>query len=154
MYSHILLPVDGSELSREAAAAGIRLAAEGGGRVTALHVVPHVRHDLLEAWAHEDPHYERRRRALFSRFADGYLAAVGAMAAGAGVPCVLSKGEGDPHRVILARVAELHCDLVCMASHGWSGGGLALPGSETLKVLIGSHVPVLVYKRAPPAPAA
>lgn len=151
MYKHILLPVDGSELSREAAGAGIRLAAEGGARVTALHVIPVVRPDLLEAWAHDDPHYDRRRRALYHRFADAYLAPAVKLAAELGVPCTAVKGEGSASRVIVAKARELHCDLVFMASHGWGGGDFEMMGSETLRVLLHSQVPVLVYKPAPPA---
>ncbi|HEU4851056.1 MAG TPA: universal stress protein [Telluria sp.] len=149
MYKHILLPVDGSELSREAAAAGIRMAGEGGGRVTALHVIPTVRPDLLEAWAHDDPHYDRRRRSLYSRFADAYLAPVAQVAADLGVPCTVMKGEGSANRVIVAKARELHCELIFMASHGWGGGDFEMLGSETLRVLLHSQVPVLVYKPAP-----
>ncbi|MFD2367927.1 universal stress protein [Pseudoduganella sp. GCM10020061] len=146
MYRHILLPVDGSEASRQAVQAGIRLAAAGGGRVTALHVIPTVRHDLLEAWAHEDPDYERRRHALLSRFADAWLSAAERAAAAAGVACTRDRQDGTAHRVIVARALQLECDLIFMASHGWSGGDLELLGSETLKVLLHSQVPVLVHK--------
>lgn len=146
MYKHILLPVDGSDLSREAACSGIRMAAGVGGKVAALHVTPLVRADLLEAWSHDEPHYERRHRALYSRLADIYLAPVAAMAADLGVPCTLLKGEGSAHRAIVAKARELDCDLIFMASHGWGGADFDMMGSETLRVLLRSPIPVLVYK--------
>ena len=152
MYKHILLPVDGSELSRQATVAAMQLARDTGARVTALHVIPSARQDLLEAWAHEDPHYERRRRSLYSHFADGYLAHPAQIAAGFGVPCDVLKVEGSaPYRTIVVKARELHCDLVFMASHGWAGTDLQLMGSETLRVIMHSPVPVLIHK--PPMPA-
>lgn len=147
MYKNILLPTDGSELSREAAAACVQLARDAGARITALHVVPTLRADLLEAWLHDDPHYERRRRALFEKFAAGYLDFISGLANQAGVQCTPLKTEGgDAWRAIVHKAEELHCDLVFMASHGWGGPGAQLLGSETLKVLVHSRVPVLVFK--------
>lgn len=147
MYKNILLPTDGSELSREAAAACVQLARDAGARITALHVVPSPRADLLEAWLHDDPHYERRRRALFEKFAGGYLDFVAQLASQAGVQCTPIKAEGgEAWRVIVRETEALHCDLVFMASHGWGGPGAELLGSETLKVLVHSRVPVLVFK--------
>lgn len=154
MYKHILLPIDGSELSRQATVAAIELARDSGAKVTALHVIPSARPDLLEAWAHEDPHYERRRRSLYSRFADGYLSHAAQIAAGFDVPCDLIKVEGSaPYRVIVVKARELHCDLVFMASHGWGGNELQPMGGETLKVAMHSPVPVLIYKPPPAQPA-
>ena len=40
MFKHLLIPTDGSELSKEAVRAGIRLAHELGAKVTTLYVMP------------------------------------------------------------------------------------------------------------------
>jgi nucleotide-binding universal stress UspA family protein len=40
VFKHILIPTDGSPLSRAAAAAGVRLAAKLGARVTGLFAAP------------------------------------------------------------------------------------------------------------------
>ena len=40
MFKHLLIPTDGSELSKEAVRSGIRLAHELGAKVTALYVMP------------------------------------------------------------------------------------------------------------------
>lgn len=42
MYKHILLPTDGSALSRQAVAAGIGLARALGASVIGMHVLPHA----------------------------------------------------------------------------------------------------------------
>ena len=41
MYKHIMLPVDGSELSLKAVGECLAFAKSGGARVTILNVVPH-----------------------------------------------------------------------------------------------------------------
>ncbi|QOY92773.1 universal stress protein [Massilia sp. UMI-21] len=149
MVRHILLPIDGSALSREAAAAGIAFARDAGAAVLACHVVAVPRPDRLEAWLHHDPHYAQRRLALFEKIADDYLAWVATSAAAQGVRCACMKVHGhDPAREVVASADREACDLVYMASHGWKGGGGQWPGSVTLEVLRHSRVPVLVYKAA------
>ena len=68
MYKHILLPTDGSELSRQAVTSGILFAKNTGATVVGVHVIPLLREDRLEAWTHHDPHYAERRQALFDKF--------------------------------------------------------------------------------------
>jgi nucleotide-binding universal stress UspA family protein len=49
-------------------------------------------------------------------------------------------------QAILQIAEQTHCDLIYMASHGWKGDDAQLLGSETVKVLHYSKVPVLVHK--------
>lgn len=147
MYKHILLPTDGSELSRQAVASGILFAKNIGAKLTALHVIPVPRQDRLEAWMHHDPHYAERRRALFDKFADEYLAFVSNSALAEEVPCTCKKVEANEAYLAIVKTAEqARCDLIYMASHGWTAGEAQMLGSETLKVLHHSKVPVLVHK--------
>jgi nucleotide-binding universal stress UspA family protein len=64
-YRHLLLPIDGSKLSEEAAAAGIALAKALGARVTALHVLPEPATSGLEVWVHGDEEFEERLDKTF-----------------------------------------------------------------------------------------
>lgn len=147
MYKHILLPTDGSQLSRQAVASGMALARQAGATVTGIHVVPTPHADSLEAWLHRDQHYPEQRQALFDKFADECLSFVSATALAEWVPCTCKKVIADePYSAIVKAAEELQCDLIYMASHGWKGGETLLPGSETLKVLQYSTVPVLVCK--------
>ncbi|HEY4540988.1 MAG TPA: universal stress protein, partial [Noviherbaspirillum sp.] len=41
---------------------------------------------------------------------------------------------------------EARCDLIYMASHGWTEDAAGMLGSQTLKVLHHSPIPVLVHK--------
>lgn len=147
MYKHILLPTDGSELSRQAAASCILFAKNTGATVVGVHVIPLSREDRLEAWTHHDPHYAERRKAIFEKFADEYLSFIANDAMAEGVPCTCKiVHEAEASMGIVKTAEQMRCDLIYMASHGWKGGEAELLGSETLKVLHYSKVPVLVYK--------
>jgi nucleotide-binding universal stress UspA family protein len=147
MYKVILLPTDGSKLSRQAVTSGIRFAKEASASVIGLHVVPVPHDDELEAWMSHDPHYAERHQKLFDKFADEYLAFVAGSAKAEQVPCTCQKVRANDPSSAIARAAEENgCDLIFMASHGWKGGETLLLGSETLKALRYSKVPVLVHK--------
>ena len=143
MFKHILLPIDGSELSLRAAKVGIELAQSCGASVHALHVVPTFQAFIYmsEALAGAEPTYIEESMAL----ATGYLAQVKQLAEQAGVKY---SGNFDvaerPHEIILQTVREKACDLVVMASHGRRGPSRWLLGSETQKVLLEGDVPALV----------
>jgi nucleotide-binding universal stress UspA family protein len=152
MYKAILLPTDGSALSRQAVTSGIEFAKESGSRVVGLHVLPVPRDEQLEAWIAHDPHYPQRHQAVLDKFADEYLAFIATTAHAEGVQCDCKKIKAsDAARAIAAAAGDNGCDLVFMASHGWSGADAATTGSETLKVLRYAKVPVLVHKPAPGA---
>ncbi|MGZ8287794.1 MAG: universal stress protein [Telluria sp.] len=153
MYKHILVPTDGSALSRRAVHSAILFARELGARITALHVMPAPAADELEAWLHHDPNYAGQREKLFDKFGRACLAYVTDLAASEGVQCAdkLVVGQ-EPYRAIVDTAVQEHCDLVFMSSHGARGGEAQVPGSETLKVIIHSKVPVLVHKPAGAGP--
>jgi nucleotide-binding universal stress UspA family protein len=147
MYQRILLPTDGSALSRKAITAGVHFARENGAAVIGVHVIPMLHDDQLEAWMHHDPHLVERRQALFDKFADDYLAFVTDSAKAARVPCSVYKVRAaEASAGILSAADDARCDLVFMASHGWRNDQAQLLGSATLKVLHFSKAPVLVHK--------
>lgn len=143
MYRHILLPIDGSELSLRAAETGIALARQLGARVHALHVIvplPAVPF-LNEIIATSDTEYANSAEEAGAR----YLAAVREHADAVGVPCQCSlETDPRPHRSIIAMAKREGCDLIVMGSHGWRGLDRLLMGSETQRVILESEVPVLV----------
>ena len=143
MFKHILLPIDGSELSLRAAKVGIELAQACGSRVHALHVVPAYQALIYMsgALAAAEPTYTEQATGL----AVEYLAQVQRLAEDAGVKYDGSYDVAErPHEVILQTALEKHCDLVVMGSHGRRGLTRLLLGSETHKVLLQTEVPVLV----------
>jgi nucleotide-binding universal stress UspA family protein len=144
MYRHILLPTDGSELSKAALKHGIALAKTIGARVTAL-VVSTPLHSLVVDPAVVSNAMEQYKALVATQTAK-YLDNVRKDAEVAGVDCTAVCIEHDkPYEAIVDTAKGNGCDLVVMASHGLRGVS-AILGSETLKVLTHSAVPVLVYR--------
>lgn len=147
MYTHILLPTDGSALSESAAESAVRLAKALGGRIIGLHVTPKFSTAPLEAWAYGDPDSRSRLKALFDDQGQRYLAVIRQKARDAGVPCECLCVSGEsPYEEIIKTARHHKCDLIYMASHGRKGASALLLGSETAKVLTHSPVPVLVHR--------
>ena len=77
------------------------------------------------------------------------LARVQEAAAAAGVACEVVHVEHEhPYEAIIDVAKTKGCDLIVMASHGRRGISAMVLGSETLKVLTHSTIPVLVYRTA------
>lgn len=150
MYRHILLPVDGSRVSEEAAREGIALARRLGARVTALHVVAEPAAGLgLEDWAHCQPDFARKLSGQLAERGSQFVETVCDLARCAGVPCDAKLVNGrSAHTEILAEAREGGCDLIVMASHSRADAPESLLGSETLKVMTLGRVPVLVHHPA------
>jgi nucleotide-binding universal stress UspA family protein len=150
MYQHILIPTDGSELSKLALQEGIALAKALGARVTAITVT--MPFDVFMARTSAAPvtleQYEEDMEAVASR----HLDEAKNIAAAAGVPCTLAHVEHEhPYRAIIDTALNQGCDAIHMASHGRGGMSAIVLGSETLKVLTHSAVPVIVCRRQRPA---
>jgi nucleotide-binding universal stress UspA family protein len=81
------------------------------------------------------------------RISDQALEQVKMAADAAGVPCdTIREVHDQPYRAIIDAAQVKGCDLIVMASHGRRGVAALLLGSETVKVLTHSTVPVLVYR--------
>ena len=55
----------------------------------------------------------------------------------------LDVAVGRPHEVIAWTAESLHCDLIVMGAHGWTGANRMMIGSTTHRVLRQSPLPVL-----------
>ena len=145
MFTHVLLPTDGSGLSDEAIRLGVKLAKSVNAKVTGIHVMPKFHVFTYKTEMLEDTEKEF---ALDSKaHAAKYLGAVEAAARAAGVTCdVVSATQDHPYEAIIKAAKQHGCDLIVMASHGRKGMQGVLLGSETLKVLTHSDIPVLVCR--------
>ena len=147
MHKHILMPTDGSELSQKAIDYGLALAKSVGAKVTFITVSA-----PFQAWAIEPPltlefieEYEKQMR----RQSEKYLESAKQLALAAGVACDVLQVEHDhPYRAIIDTATRKSCDLILMASHGRRGISAIVLGSETVKVLTHSTIPVLVFRAA------
>jgi nucleotide-binding universal stress UspA family protein len=145
MYTNILLPTDGSELAGKAVRHGIDLAKRIGARTTALTVLPPFHVFTADTQMLEDT--PSQYQARMQTRAETTLGAVSRTAQAAGVPCELIQLEHEhPYQAIIDTAASKGCDLVVMASHGRRGITAIVLGSETVKVLTHSKIPVLVHR--------
>jgi nucleotide-binding universal stress UspA family protein len=135
--NRLLLPVDGSRFSRQAAARALGLAAASGSTlqvVSALDAppgfmseVPEVAQDLLNNL-------------------ENLVAGVARKAADQGVSCKTRIAVGPAYRLIVDAAAEWEAGLIIMGSHGRTGLKRLLMGSVTERVVGQAPCPVLVVK--------
>ena len=153
MVRHLLVPIDGSELTDGAVQAALELAKQSGARVSFFHVQPsyYGRPDvaIYGEGLVLDPALSEQFNQANARFAATILEKALVQASAAGVEAS-SETCVSPlvHEAILEAADRLDCDLIAMASHGRRGLAGLLIGSETQRVLTGATRPVLVI---PPA---
>ena len=148
MYSHILVPTDGSELSITAAHQALELAKLCKAKMTVIMVSPTFRqlqqdgfivptaNTVRDRW--EEQMTERARKVLEAICAD---------AKKAGVECQSEHVFGDaPYEAIIATAEKNGCDMIAMGSHGHGGVKQFFVGSETTRVLSHTKIPVVVYR--------
>ncbi len=148
MYAHIILPLDGSELSLKALTEGVTLAKTLGSRLTLITVVSPYRTGITTPFAADIPrsieksHNEEAEKAAHKLHAD-----MMARAKAEGVKCesLVAFGE-NIYEQIVENAEKSNCDLIVMASHGRRGLEGLLLGGETVKVLTHSKIPILVVR--------
>ena len=148
-YKHILLPVDGSDLSRKAEKECIAFAKSIKAKVTAIHVVSHF-HLHYQPWATPKSMHmkiEKEHEEEATAIAQKMISAVTKRVKGDGVECDGLVVVGDhPYEEIISNAENRKCDLIMMASHGRRGLDAVLLGSETVKVLTHTKIPVLIVR--------
>jgi len=148
-YKHIMLPIDGSDPSRKAEKECIAFAKSIGAKVTAIHVVSHF-HLHFQPWATPKSVHtkiEKEHEEEAKEIAQKVVSAIVARAKEKGVQCDGLVVVGDhPYEEIISSAENRKCDLIMMASHGRRGLDAVLLGSETVKVLTHSKIPVLVVR--------
>jgi nucleotide-binding universal stress UspA family protein len=148
-YKHIMLPFDGSDPSRKAEKECIAFAKSIGAKVTAIHVVSHF-HLHFQPWATPKSVHtkiEREHEEEAKEIAQKMVSEIVTRAKEKGVPCDGLVVVGDhAYEEIINNAENRKCDLIMMASHGRRGLDAVLLGSETVKVLTHSKIPVLVVR--------
>ena len=145
MYRHILIPTDGSELSGKAIQHGVTLAKSVGAKISGITVtVPfHVFAIDPDTLTDTPASYQTRVASAATK----YLEQIKNVAAAVGITCdAISVEHEHPYRAIIDTAKESGCDLIVMASHGRRGISALVLGSETVKVLTHSTIPVLVCR--------
>ena len=145
MFENILVPIDGSDLAAKAVEQGILFAKEIGAKITAVTVTEpfHMLSVSPSQLEYTPIEYKKHAEAQ----ANKVLGVVSAAAKSAGVVCDTLHVEHDQiYQAIIEAAEARKCDLMLMASHGRRGVSAVVLGSETVKVLTHSKIPVLVYR--------
>lgn len=147
MFKKILLPTDGSDLSKKAIKRGIEFAKSTGASVVGFFSPEDYRVMMYSEYVPPNLLSQEEFEVNARKTAEKHLAYIEKHAAAAGV-----KYESyyltsiAPWEAIVEAARKKKCDLIFMASHGRSGlAGLVL-GSQTTKVLTHSKIPVMVYR--------
>lgn len=147
MYKKILVPTDGSALSRKAIRSAVELAAALDAEVVALNVVPRYPASYFEGGISIAPSEVARVEKMWAEQGQAVADEVGRAAQKAGVRAKATTVRSDlVAEAILAAAKKNKCDLVVMASHGRKGLKRLLLGSETQHVLTHGNIPVLVLR--------
>jgi nucleotide-binding universal stress UspA family protein len=147
MFKNILIATDGSKLSRKAIVAGVKLAKACGAKVTGFFSPEEFRYLVYGEYIPPDLLSEKEWDKRAADTAKKYLAEIEKAAFSAGVICSTTfEKSGAPWEAIVAAAKKHKCDLIVLASHGHSGLGALVLGSQTTKVLTHTKIPVLVCR--------
>ena len=145
MYKKILIPTDGSPLSVMATERGIGLAKALGAKVMGMTVSVPFHTFAFDPMMVSDTKETYKKDC--EELAAKHLGAIKTAASAAGVPCEVAHVNAEhPYEGIIETAKAHGCDLIFMASHGRKGVSALVLGSETLKVLTHSKIPVLVCR--------
>jgi nucleotide-binding universal stress UspA family protein len=147
MYTHILVPIDGSELSLHAVDSSIALAQKLGARITGFVAEPMAPLPTGSSGLTDYLGKTEEHRARTEAHARELLAKFHAAADAAGVLFGghFKRTEAVDDAIVEA-AGEYGCDLVVMATHGRGALGEMLFGSHTKSVISRSKLPVLVLR--------
>ncbi len=131
VYEHILVPLEGTETDAPVLEHIGRLAEACGADVTLLRVA----------------HYHTRdQRACELDDAEEDLARAAEVLRGRGITVCTLILPGEPQDVIVQQAAELHPDLIAMATHGHGWAKRMVLGSVADHVRHNTDVPLLLLK--------
>ena len=147
MFHHILVPIDGTELSERATSTSLELAGRLGARVTAFVAEPLP---PLTNMGSNASVYARDTDAHLARteaHARDVLERFGAKAAEQGVAYTGKfVRSASVDQAIVEAAEELGCDLIAMVTHGRGAFGELMFGSHTKGVMSRSKLPMLVLR--------
>ena len=145
MFKHILVATDGSQLSEKAAVGAVQLAKSLSARLTAVTVSApfHVFAADAVMLADTGDVYKDQCKAEAEKYLRGIQTA--AESAGLGFEGVHAFND-HPYAAIIETAQQQGCDAICIASHGRRGIAALVLGSETMKVLTHSKIPVVVWR--------
>ena len=145
MFKHVLVATDGSGLSETAALGAVQLARSLSARLTAVTSSTPFRVIATDAMMLTDT--EEVYMNHCKQQAEKYLRVIETAAKASGVSFEgIHVFHDHPYAAIIETANLNACDVICMASHGRRGVTALVLGSETVKVLTHSKIPVVVWR--------
>ena len=144
MFRRILVPTDGSEITKKAVETSVALAKSVGAQLFTVSVKEPFPYSAISEMQPTPPQefFDAQERIAAARVQE-----VAGISEAAGVACQAHTVEAlHPWEAIIDHAGRFNCDLIVMASHGRRGVSALLLGSETQKVLTHSKVPVLIVR--------
>jgi nucleotide-binding universal stress UspA family protein len=145
MFKHMLVPTDGSKLSEGAALMAIDLAKSTGAKITGITVSRPFRASTADYVMADETEGAYNGECMKQAALSLDFIANAAKSSGVEYEGVHVFGE-QPYASIIDAAGKKGCDAICMASHGRKGVAALVLGSETVKVLTHSKIPVLVSR--------
>jgi nucleotide-binding universal stress UspA family protein len=144
VFSHIVVPLDGSRLAEESVPIAARLAVLGNARVTLLRVViPQLAVGpasvVLQFSVDQLEQYQAEAKRYVGSVAERFRQAIPS------IESVVILAESPP-RAILEWSEQNGADLIAMSTHGRSGFRRFMLGSVADKIVRGAQVPVLLTR--------
>lgn len=136
-WDKVLLPVDGSKYSDEAAERAIKLTKDFGGELTILTVVD-IDPELFAIAPDVADQVEMGAKRIVDE--------TKTLAEKAGIDAEMVLVEGRPYEQIITVAKDIGATMICMGSHGRTGIGRLMMGSVTERVIGDATTPVLVVK--------
>ena len=147
MYTHFLVPTDGSKLSEKAVTHAIALAQALRAKISFFYASPDYPMPAYADGVVYEPVSKKEYKQLAAKEAAQVLDRATTKATAAGVDCArVHMIAASPWEAILNAAKKSKSDAIVMASHGRRGLSALLLGSETQKVLTHSKLPVLVVR--------
>ena len=144
MFSRILVPTDGSDITKKAVDTAIALAKSVNAKLYTLSVKEPFPYSAVSEMQPTPPQefFDAQERIASARVNDVRETAerMGLLSEAHTVEAL------HPWEAIIEHARRHECDLIVMASHGRRGVTALLLGSETQKVLTHTKVPVLVVR--------
>ena len=145
MYQHLLVPVDGSELSERAMTSSVALAHKLGARITGFIVEPFAAPPASIGEGYQYRRVARQHDSVVEAHASNVLARFEQLATAQGVSFTRhSTQSADVDEAIVGAAREHDCDLIVIATHGRSAIGELLWGSHTKSLMSMTKLPLLV----------
>jgi nucleotide-binding universal stress UspA family protein len=154
MYTHILVPVDGSPTSDRGLDEAVKLAKLTGARVRLMHVVDQLTYALgMDGFGATMVDLI----PLLREGGEKILQTAKARVEASGIPVETALFDSFAGRicdVVIADATNWHADLIVIGTHGRRGVGRVFLGSDAEQMVRQAPTPVLLVRSGEEAPAA